>query len=443
MCFCVCVSGLCGDWCGACGGVYNGFMTLRVPLDRAETDYGCLRYRDGVIAHSDCWPVMQNLPPDLFDLVYADPPFNTARDFRISGELGELAYSDKWSERNGEGLVYAEHLSRLFIDLMGPIEQRAQLNSNIGSELLRVCHGAKVAFGQVTSDARDKANADAAFNYLLFMAVRLLEMYRVLRPNGTLFLHCDPKFGPYLRLMLDLIFGRDGWINEIIWHYSLGGYNTTTHFPRKHDTIYMYRKPLLKAPTKATGTVTGEDQKLVFDKPRRDDVDDVRRNTYPKVDDQGRRYTVRRNAAGEKVRYYMKGGKTIDSLWINEDLPHQEADLPFVEDVDVFDYSFSNTKSERTGYPTQKPLHLLKLIILTVTNKGDYVLDPFCGSGTTLVTARDTGRYWFGIDESDIAVEYSKGRLLAVEKSMLEHFAFPDIVPPRYSKLFSDQSQRV
>ncbi len=217
--------------------------------------------------------------------------------------------------------------------------------------------------------------------YVAYMRPRLEAMLRVLASDGSLFFHCDWRMSHHVRLLLDDLFGfseparnsamRGVFVNEIIWHYGLGASKAGRRLLTKHDVIFWHARSrdyvfnlLREAPTPA-----------MLDK-------------YRHVDAQGNRYM---NAYGK--RYVMKGGKLLDDVW----------DIPAI----------APTAGERVDYPTQKPLALLTRIVELASNPGDVVLDPFCGSGTTLVAAAHLGRRWIGIDINPQAVEIARARLAA------------------------------
>ena len=180
--------------------------------------------------------------------------------------------------------------------------------------------------------------------YLCFMAIRLLEMRRILKDDGSIYVHCDPTSSHYLKQLMDAVFDVANFRNEIIWTYGLGG-SSPKRFSRKHDVILFYTKS----------------NRYTFNKPQTP-------------------------ATSQRLKGQMKGATDV---W----------DIP----------SLNNMAKERTGYPTQKPLALYERIIAASTNEGDIVLDPFCGSGTTLLAAQRLGRKWIGVDSSPTALEDSSG----------------------------------
>ncbi len=219
--------------------------------------------------------------------------------------------------------------------------------------------------------------------YVAHMRPRLTAMRRVLAFNGSLFFHCDWRMSHHVRLLLDEIFGLSNpaatahgapgtpgvFVNEIIWHYGLGASRARRSLLSKHDVIFWYAN----SPDYTFNLIRQEPTAAMLKK-------------YRHLDEQGRRYM---NSYGK--RYLLKGGKPLDDVW----------DLPAI----------APTSGERVGYPTQKPLALLKRIVQLACDEGDLVLDPFCGSGTTLVAAQQLGRRWIGIDANPDAVTAARARL--------------------------------
>ena len=196
--------------------------------------------------------------------------------------------------------------------------------------------------------------------YLCYMAVRLIEMHRILKDTGSIYLHCDPTMSHYLKILMDLIFGEKNFRNEIVWGYQWGGAGKRD-FSRKHDIILRFCK-------------TSE---WIFNS-------DAVRVPY-NTDIEGRKTPL-------IVREKYEKGKISRDLW---------------DDIG----GISTVSKERVGYPTQKPLKLLERIVNTSSNEGDVVLDPFCGCATTCVASQKLGRKWIGIDVSHRAYELVKERL--------------------------------
>ena len=284
---------------------------------------------------------MRGMNSETVDLIYLDPPFNSeSRYVATAGSLSEGAtFKDTWTSQDVEP------------------EWSARIEAS-HSALHRVLMAAM--------NESDRS-------YLCYMAIRVLEMHRILKATGSLYLHCDPTMSHYLKLMLDAIFGRAQFRNEIIWHYGLGGFNVTRWYPRKHDVILYYAK-----------TVEAHHNKI------RDLVSKAMDARYNLEDSTGRFFVQN----GKK--YYLQGGKPVDTVWDNDNL---------------IEHSMSPSSKERLGYPTQKPLCLLYRVIEASSKPGDVVFDPFCGSGTTLVAADDLRRSWVGVDVSAKAAEVLIGRM--------------------------------
>ena len=207
-------------------------------------------------------------------------------------------------------------------------------------------------------DTVGKVHGKGMQSYLTMMAVRLLEMQRVLKPTGSIYLHCDPYASHYLKMLMDSIFIGGQFQNELIWHYGGGG-ASLTRWGRKHDVLLFYSK----------GT------QWVFNA-------DAVRTPHRWIDGQ-------RRADGSERS--IKKGKIADDVFRHNSV------MPWAR--------------ERTGYPTQKPLALLERIIKASSNEGDLVLDPFCGCATVCVAAERLNRQWVGIDISPKAVELVQYRL--------------------------------
>ncbi|MDE0606141.1 MAG: site-specific DNA-methyltransferase [Acidimicrobiaceae bacterium] len=262
--------------------------------------------------------ILRGLNSECVDLVYADPPFNSNRNY--------LAPPD--SPAAGAG----------FKDVWTPSDLDASWADDLAESDPTVVH--------LLSGAGMTHSAGMQ-SYLTMMAVRLLEMRRVLAPTGSVYLHCDPTASHYLKQLMDALFGREQFRNEIVWCYSSGG-ASKRHFARKHDVLLLYGRS-------------------------RDHVHNVIRVPYATQDVDGR--------SG-----FHPEGKMLQDWW---------ADIGII----------STTGSERSGYPTQKPLKLLQRIITASSNENDIVLDPFAGCATACVAAEKLNRQWVGIDLSPKSAE--------------------------------------
>jgi len=230
-----------------------------------------------------------------------------------------------------------------------------------------------------TAAARDKNKTKAANayadhwtggikTYLAFLQPRLVECHRLIPVTGTLYVHLDYRAAHYVRVLLDTIFGERNFLNEIIWHYRTGG-AAKRWFARKHDTILVYAKSI--------GKHTFHPQRGGQFRTDGLNVDEKTGRPY-KTTKKGR-------------LYFDPNGPLISDVW----------DIPFL----------STVARERCGWPTQKPLALLDRIIAASSNPGDLVADFFCGSGTTLIAAKQQQRRYYGCDASKEAVRLARARL--------------------------------
>ena len=206
------------------------------------------------------------------------------------------------------------------------------------------------------------------YKYIIYIASRLMNVWYILRGGGSLFVHCDGHASHHIRFLLDYMFSSDYFVNEIIWNYNSGGL-TKRSFAKKHDTIYWYAKG----------------KNYTFN-------EDIMREPYTT----GEANTIQKRKDKDK---YNDKGRVMHDVW----------QIPFI----------CTTAKERSGYPTQKPVKLLRRIIEASTNKGDLVVDPFCGSGTTLVAAKELGRKFIGCDINQKAVDIARDRLSDVSRGII------------------------
>ena len=285
-------------------------------------------WENRTLFHGDNLGFLRAMNSESVDLIATDPPFNKNKDFHATPDslAAGAKFQDRWSwERD----VHQDWTDKIKDD---------------SPELMEAIESARYA------------HSDGMGAFMCFMSVRLMEMRRLLKPTGSVYLHCDPTASHYLKAIMDAIFGRDNFRNEIIWSYKSGG-GSKKQFGKKHDVIFWYSK---------------SHKKWIFN------VDDMR-VPYDAV-------------IPEKYREkFHEGGKVLGSVW--------EVSRP------------PNHSKEWIGYPTQKPLALYERIVQASSNKGDIVLDPFCGCATTLVAAERLGRQWIGIDLWDEAHEAVVKRL--------------------------------
>ncbi len=226
--------------------------------------------------------------------------------------------------------------------------------------------------------------------YLIMMASRLIELKRVLKPTGSIYLHCDPTASHYLKMLMDTLFGSRNFHNEIVWHYYNKYGRGTRVFGRNYDQILFY----------AFDNYTFNPQREKRDKPTkqlvRENVDGVLKN---KRDENG------------KLMYRIAKDKKVDAVWR----------IPCLQPA----------SKQYLGYPTQKHIALLDRIIKASSNPGDIVLDPFCGCATTLVAAHNLERQWIGIDISPKAVDLVQIRLKDAQRPMFSDVIARTDIPKR------------
>lgn len=301
---------------------------------------------ENILYYGDNLKILRNeLIDESVDLIYLDPPFNSNRDYnQIFTQNGQqskaqiMVFEDTWG--------WNDDVEKLYFETV-----RNSGNDQVSRFLVSI---------------RQLLQNNNMMAYITMMAPRLIELHRVMKKTGNLFLHCDPSASHYLKLLLDAIFGFKNFRNEIAWCYRQGGRGKKT-FAKKHDTIFFYTK---------SGNYTFN-------------VDEVR------------------------IPYHGKGGFQTSGNGVSNPngkqyLPNPKGKIP----EDWWDISALPPMSkERVGYPTQKPLTLLKRIISSCSNEGDVVLDPFCGCGTAIVAAENLNRRWIGIDITHIAITTIKERL--------------------------------
>ena len=353
--------------------------------------------------------ILRAMNADSVDLIYLDPPFNSNRDYEapIGSQASGAAFKDTWT------------LDDVDIAWHGEVADRDPALYTV-------------------IEAAGHSHSKGMKSYLIMMAVRLIEMKRLLKDTGSIYLHCDPTASHYLKTLMDLVFGRGKFRNELVWKRT-SAHSDAKRFARVSDRILFYAGPNAKWTTQHLPLDKGyvDSQYRFHDERGRYRIDNL---TGPGVSD---------GESGDVWHDYDPGGsgrhwsvpKTGDyAKWIDENLisgylalqgVHErlnalaEADLiawsstgypslkrylaaskgeaisDFIGDIT----NVSHRSKESTGYPTQKPLALLERIIKASTNEGDVVLDPFCGCATALVAADRLGREWVGIDLSPLAAK--------------------------------------
>jgi site-specific DNA-methyltransferase (adenine-specific) len=342
------------------------------------------------------------------DLIYLDPPFNSQASYNVlfrstSGEQSRAqieAFDDTWHWGDEAELAFDG-----------------------------VMHGPNTDAAELLRAMRSFLKESDMMAYLSMMAVRLLELHRVLKPTGSLYLHCDSTASHYLKLLLDAVFGAHNFRNEIIWKRRLGmssSVHKSNRFGTCTDTILFYAKSAQAKFIPQYNKDTPEYQKYIAER-------------FTMSDESGRLFhagDLTNPAYRPNLIYDYKGYKSPPDGWaITKEKMEQwdrEGRLYFPEDINGrirrkrfadelkgmpvqnlwTDITEINSQAqERLGYPTQKPRPLLERIITASSNEGDVVLDPFCGCGTTIHAAQKLRREWIGIDVTHLAISLIEKRL--------------------------------
>jgi site-specific DNA-methyltransferase (adenine-specific) len=352
----------------------------------------------------------EHILSESVDLIYLDPPFNSSRNYNVlfrdeSGSESEAqitAFEDTWHWNLTAEQIYTE----LLTEAPNPVST-------------------------MTEALRGFVGTNQMMAYLIMMTARLIELHRVLKPAGSLYLHCDPTASHYLKIILDTLFGPQNFRNEIVWK------RTNVHSDAKHwspvsDTILFYSKG----------------GKFTWNPPYAPHSEQHIEAKYASTDDDGRHYTLSDMTSPNPrphMIYEWMGYPSPPNGWrySTETMArlHAEHRIWYPTQKDgSFDTSkrprlkryldempgtllssiwtdippINSQAAERLGYPTQKPLTLLERIIEASSNPGDIVLDPFCGCGTAIAAAQKLDRKWIGIDITHLSIALQKYRLEAM-----------------------------
>jgi site-specific DNA-methyltransferase (adenine-specific) len=334
------------------------------------------------------------IPDNSIDLIYLDPPFNSKKDYNIlfkenggvESEAQIKAFTDTWHWTQAAENTYHEVVTK------GPLK-----------------------VGKLIGALHDSIGNNDVMAYLVMMTIRLVELHRVLKPTGSLYLHCDPTASHYLKLVLDQIFGPANFRNEIVWK-RFNFHADAKRFGRLSDRVLFYTK---------SSDYTFNRLKVAFS-------DEYVASKFTHVDSDGKRYRLDNlNPPGGRGPVYEFHGATQPWRFTKDRMLQLEAEgriytgskvaqlkryLDEQEGQAVHelwtDVAPMNSQArERLGYDTQKPQALLERIIKASSNEGDVVLDPFCGCGTAVVAAQKLNRHWIGIDITHLAVALMEYRL--------------------------------
>ena len=368
--------------------------------------------------------VLRGLNSACIDLVYLDPPFNTGRQWHnpIGEGGGKVGFSDIWGWDRQTGETLAETIGR----------QWEEERDYVGTAVREVVEAAVAA------------HSPQMGSYAAWMAPRLIELHRVLKPTGSVYLHCDPTAGHFLRVLMDAIFGQSHWLNEVEWKRT-SAHSGARRWGPIHDRLIVYSR--------------AERHRWNRIYEPHDSAYVARQYRY--VDESERRYRLD-NLTGSGVRAGESGApwRDVDPSAISRhwavpgsgafpawmSVPDGDGSASVQQRLDMLDAAglihwperggmpsfrrylstskgrtatdvitdippISSKSKERMGYPTQKPLALLERIIRASSNEGDVVLDPFCGCATACIAAQKLGRRWIGVDIEAQAVELCRRRL--------------------------------
>ena len=359
--------------------------------------------------YGDNLEVLAKLPSQSVDLVYLDPPFNSARNYNVifarSGDVPSdagaqiQAFEDTWTWTQATEQEFMEYT-----------------NGGLPPRVAEALSAFRVLLGE-----------NDALAYLVNMAPRLVQLRRILKDTGSLWLHCDPVMSHYLKTLLDAIFDARRFRNEVIWQRTTGKSLMSTRLPSNHDVILSY--------------VAGDDpvwnQDEAFVPYVEGALDEKTAGKYRHNDGDGRVYRLDNliNPSRDRPNLtYEFMGVTRVWRWTRERMQAaadagliyqaKEGNVPQFKryldeqrgrplgDVWIDIPPLNSQAQERLGYPTQKPLALLERILKLASNEGDVVLDPFAGCGTTIDAAQKLGRQWVGIDITYIAIDLIEKRFL-------------------------------
>jgi len=273
-------------------------------------------------------------------LIYIDPPFDVGADFSMSIEIGDETFTKQPSV----------------------IEE--------------------VAYRDTWGKGAD--------SFIVMIYERLKLMHDLLAENGSIYVHCDWRVNSFMRLVLDEIFGKDNFRNELVWHYSGWNKQLSSSYERRHDSIFFYKKgesPIFNSYFESWPS------KEAYVKARKQKVH---------TDENGREYVLSDAGGGKRINRYldevMKEGVVVDDVW----------------DID----KLNNSAKESVNYPTQKTEELLERIIRASSNEGDLIADFFCGSGTTFAVAEKLGRKWIGSDLGRFGIHTTRKRMIEIQRQL-------------------------
>lgn len=339
------------------------------------------------------------------DLIYLDPPFNSNRNYNVlfreesglESEAQITAFEDTWHWNQATAHTYDEIIT------------------TAPDDIATLINAMKTFVG-----------ANQMMAYLVMMTARLIELHRVLKPTGSLYLHCDPTASHYLKIILDTIFGAQNFRNEIVWVRTSAHANVSQKFGAVHDIIYFYSKSKQFKWNQQHSPYSDEYIKTFFDQKDSGGHRYARRDLTASMEraSSGQLYSWK-GITPPPSRCWAMTQEKMDEFFAKDRIHFPQKkdgmprlklypeDLPGIPIQDVWTdiRPLHNLAAERLGYPTQKPVELLKRILQASSNEGDVVLDAFCGCGTSIAAAQELNRKWIGIDITHLSIALQKYRL--------------------------------
>ncbi len=362
--------------------------------------------------YGDNLAVMPTLPGESVDLVYLDPPFNSARNYNVifsrDGSQRHEADAAAQIEAFEDTWVWSPQTDHDFAELV---------NGKLPNRVADALTAMRMLLGENDATA-----------YLVNMAPRLVELHRVLKAEGSMWLHCDPTMSHYLKVLLDSIFDARSFRNEVIWERTGSKGYQTRRLANNHDVLLVYGK---------SDDVKWNSEAAFIERDL-ENLDAKTASKYSNSDADGRKYqldnlsgpndprpnltyeflgiTRRWRWTKDRMQAAYEAGRVIQTA--PGRVPRYKRYLDESHGIPLDDVwtdiaPLNSQARERLGYPTQKPLKLMERVIALATDEGDLVLDPFCGCGTTVDAAQKMGRRWIGIDITYIAIDLIEKRLLA------------------------------
>lgn len=312
-------------------------------------------FPDNTLYEMDNLIVLRGMNSETIDLIATDPPFNTKRN--RSSTAGHYVDNWKWGDT-------------------GILPDQWKWNEIHPKWLEEIKDNNPILYSVIETSKKVQGEDTAAF--LCFLSVRFLEMHRILKDTGSIYLHCDPTASHYIKMCMDAVFGKKNFRNEIVWAYTGPGSPGMKQFNRKHDTIFWYNKG----------------DSWIFN-------NDAIRIPHKRLNTNKKGAMITAALTPEERDSYLERGKVPETWW------------PDFSPV-------GRIPSERTGSPDQKPISLYERIIKASSKEGDIVLDPFCGCATTIIAANNLNRRWIGIDRRKDARYHIITRLMGINQKERE-----------------------